>query len=464
MRAGPLVHIENSYASGQQKRPRGPRSIPIVGLTCNLAAVLRRPFFDLKTQAMLYYLRNYLHTLKDAPNISKGISDDFLPTWMSIAECPVLDLAVSSIALAVFSRTQQYPPAAIEASTKYHQLLRTAQVTISSLDQGNIDACLLAVFFMSRYENVVHHPSNLRSKTPFATALQSFSLDDGALAILKIWKDHLSHCQPATDVIKHTRRSMIKSALLRNLAIPEWMLEGTSFGEHGLELEYDRIVVQIANVRKRLSTLLKEKTGQQDAPYELNSTAEELNKDARDIDKALQDWTADFPSAWCYRRHTLSNWPKRDFYSPTVYSYLSPAYAAVWNQYYSTRMLVNSTRLRVLEFSRPNPDDFQRLECLSQMKTMADDLASSLPFCLQRFKVTESPKSSSHQDLITLNMNEDLKPYVADLTVWPLSIASSLGDVDVKQKMWFRLQLARFGRMIGDRVLEFEEADQWLQL
>ena len=170
-------------------------------------------------------------------------------------------------------------------------------------------------FFMSRYENVVHHPSHLYQTIPFTTGLRSSSHHDGALAILKFWRDHLSYCQPVTDVIKHTRRAMIESALLRNLAMPEWMLDGTLFGEHGFELEYDRIVVQITNIRKRLSTLLKEKTSQQRASYELVSTVEELNKEARDIDKALQDWTAHFPSAWCYQRHTLSNWPTRDFYS-----------------------------------------------------------------------------------------------------------------------------------------------------
>ena len=37
-------------------------------------------------------------TIKDAPNIAKGVSDDFLRTWMFRAECLILDLAVSSMA------------------------------------------------------------------------------------------------------------------------------------------------------------------------------------------------------------------------------------------------------------------------------------------------------------------------------------------------------------------------------
>jgi hypothetical protein len=248
------------------------------------------------------------------------------------------------------------------------------------------------------------------------------------------------------------------------------MLEGASFGEHGLELEYDCIVVQIASVRQRLITLLKKKTGLQHISRELTSTAGELHKEARHIDKALQDWTSHFPSTWCHQRHTLlspRSWPTRDFYFPIVYSYLSPAYTAVWNQYFATRMLINSTLLRILELNSPNLDDFaheQRLECLSRMKIMTNDLASSLPFCLQRFKVADSPNSSSHQDLITLNTNGNIKPYVASLTVWPLIIASSIREVDVEQKLWFSATLARLSRMIGVGVLECAENDQWLQL
>lgn len=134
------------------------------------------------------------------------------------------------------------------------------------------------------------------------------------------------------------------------------MSEGTSFGEHGLELKCDCIVVRLANARQRLSTLFKEKTVLQRPSYELTPIAEEFNKEAGNIDNELQNGTARFPSTWCYQRYTLSNprpWPTRDFYSPIVSSRSSSAYAALWNEYDATRMLINSTRLRMLELSHP---------------------------------------------------------------------------------------------------------------
>jgi hypothetical protein len=465
-----LIHFENRYASGETKRPRGPRSTSTAASSGIVSAVLQRPHFDLQTRALIHYLHRHLQTLTDMPSILKGLPD-FVPAWISRTKCPMVDLAISSMALAVYSRTQQHPPAATDASIKYQQLLRIVQVTIPTLDERNIDACLLAIFFMSRYEDVTHRPSSLNSKTPFATSFQSFSHHDGAMAILKIWKNRLSYRHPATDIIKQTRRGVIRSALLRNLALPEWMLKGSLFGEHGLELDYDRIIVRIANVRHQLSTLLRQEASRQTTSHEPISRAEELNKETRDIDNALEDWKAQIPSDWCYQRHILVDphpWPRRHFYSSIIYSYASPAYAAFWNHYFATRMLIDSTRLRVLKLSRPNSDNFtheQQLECFSHMKAMVDNLASSVPFCLQRFKVADtSPNSLFRQYSITLTTNEEIKPYMASLILWPLTLASSLKGVDAKQKLWFKAELAHLGRIVGTGVLECAGADQWLEL
>ena len=444
-----------------RKRPRGPRSAPAVDPVCNALSALR-PYVSVKTQAISYYLRSHLPTSKEFLDFSKGLVDDFLPTWMSVPEGSMLDLAFSSMALAVFSRTHQHPPAAIEAATTYDQLLQNTQMTIASLDHRDIDSYLLSIFFMGRYENIMHHPSELNKQTPYATSLRSFSHHDGASAILKTWKKDSSHGQPATNVIKHTRRGMIKSDLLRSLEVPEWMSDGKIFGEQGRELEYDQSIVRLANTRSRLSAVLKQKI--QHGSQDLTSKAEMLSEEAREVDKSLQEWTAHYPHDWSYRQHTLSTWPAAGFYSPAVYSYSSLSCAAVTVQYYAARMLAISTRLRALEISHPAQDDSERTQCLRHLASIADDLASSLPFCLQKFKVSSSRGSSAAQDPITLITDVEVRPYVADLVIWPLSIASSLRELNGRQRPWFRSQLAYLGRLIGDRVLESGDADKWLQL
>jgi len=464
---GSVVHIENSYASGKRKRPRGPRSTRKTELMSNPNFIFPSPIIDLRTQAITYYLNYHLQTFPDALNYSKSVSDEFLAVWKSRPECPILDLAISSMALAVFSNTQHHPPAALEASAKYQQLLRRTQKTILSLDEATVDTCLLSIFFMARYEQAAHESDFFD-----IVKIPSFAHHDGTLAILKIWKYHLSHKHPASNIIKHSRRGMIRSALLRKNSVPEWLHDGSAFGEQGLELEYDCISIRIANLRNQVSMLLKEAGSSQPASHEVIAAAEELSGDARAIDTALQDWMSHFPTEWAQREHTLPSsydLPSRDFYYPIVFSYSRPAYAAPWNHYYAMRLLINSTRLRVINVSHSSFDDFAcdlRSECLSHIQSMANGLASSLPFCLQKFRVTDPTGSSSDRDSIVLNANDDVKPFLkTNLTVWPLSIASGLGDMDFDQdlRFWFRDELSHLGRVIGDRVLERSDAIQWFE-
>ncbi|TVY82917.1 hypothetical protein LSUE1_G002269 [Lachnellula suecica] len=192
--------------------------------------------------------------------------------------------------------------------------------------------------------------------------------------------------------------------------------------------------------------------------------AEDLDCEARNIEEALDNWSAQFPDEWSSWEHTLScpyPLPSKDFYSSVVFNYSTPAYAAPWNTYYATKMLINSTRLKIFTFLHPDsglPACKQR--CISHIKNMANHLASSLPFCLQKFKIVDAPTSSSNEFLM-LNTYEEIKPYMAGLTVWPLGIASGLRDVDCEQRAWFRDTLTRLGKMTGDQVIESVDTDGW---
>ncbi|KAI9732934.1 MAG: hypothetical protein M1818_007367 [Claussenomyces sp. TS43310] len=447
------IHLENCYASGKIKRPRGPRS----------SLTILRPHFDLHARALAYYLEYHLQTLTDVPSVSEGLAECVSAWKVSGRTCPMVDLALSSMALAVYSRTQQHPTAAGEASSRYYRLLQVAQerlahVEIQALDERNVDACLLAIYLMGRYENVMHCPGHPNAMNSFMS-LQSWSHHDGAMAILKVWNDNLSH-DAATSIIKQSRRGLIRSSLLRNLPLPDWMLEGDHFGEHDRELDYDRILVRIVNLHYAFARL-----HQKNDPRIVRT--EELNIQAGDLDKELQDWAGQLPSTYSYQRHILTEsdpWPRKDFYSPTVYSYSGPGYAAVWIQYFAARMLINSTRLRILELTLPNPStDFvyeeQRLESITHLNSMTDRLASTIPFCLERFK--PDSRNAPISQTITLSTNEEVKPYLASLAVWPLVIASSLGGIDVRQQLWFRSELAGIGKIIGDGVLAGVETKQW---
>lgn len=461
MRNGPwcsVIHLENKYASGVAKRPRGPRSTRTTEPADSLV-ILQLPATDLKTRAMTYFWTHHLNNFPESQDLSKTVYNDFLPIWTSRKDCTLLNLSGSCIALAVFSKTQRHPPAALAASLKYQKLLQTTQKTLLYLSEENIELYLIASFFMGRYEGAIWCPNSTTSR------FRSFSHHMGALSILKLWKEQYSHLHPATDVIRHSRQGLIRSAVLRNADVPGWMVDGTVFGERGLDLEYHRIMIQITRIRHQVAELLRDNKSSRRSEDRLAPIVDELNREASDIDTALQQWSNHFPSSWRHGQRQLPDpypWPMRDFYSPTVWMYSSPAHAGVWCNFYSARILINSTRLKILELSqlRGNTDK-RRMQAISHIKSMADNLASSIPFCLERFKITDAPDSLSETPQIMFNVAEEVKPYVAQLVVWPLTIAASAGGVDAALQKWFRCELARIGRIVGYGIIECAETDQW---
>ncbi|KAE9362964.1 hypothetical protein N431DRAFT_550744 [Stipitochalara longipes BDJ] len=462
MRNGPwcsVIHLENTYASGVAKRPRGPRSTRTAEPAGTLT-ILQLPATDLKTRAVTYFRHHHLETISECHDVSKTVYNDFLPVWMSKQDCTLLNLSGSCISLAIFSQTQRHPPAALEASLKYQKLLQTTQKSLLTLSAENIELYLIAIFCMGRYEGAIYRPNSFNSP-----GFTRFSHHSGALSILKIWKEQYSHLHPATDVIRHSRQGLIRSALLGHIELPDWMVDGKIFGEQGLDLEYSRIVIRIIRVRQKLVCLLQNYDRSLETPNAFASLIDNLIAETDFIDTSLQEYSSLFPKKWRHSQHPLPDphpWPMRDFYTPTVRSYSSPAQASSWCSYYAIRILINSTKLKILELSEPCKDaEDQRLQALSCINIMADNLASSIPFILERCKITSGPRTESQKPSIALNIGEDIKPSLAMLLVWPLTLAASVSGVDARQQKWFRSELARVGRIVGYGIIECAETDQW---
>lgn len=368
----------------------------------------------------------------------------------------MVDLALSSAALAIYARANDHPPAAVEASVKYCRLLKVVRGRISQLSSSfnreDTDACLLTVSLMGRYEIATYRPER-GSPSPHNSYHQ-----DGAVALLTTWNNHLKDQTP-TFILKQTRTELIKSALLRNISLPDWMLSDSCFGGQNVEPDYDRLIARLVKLHHA------------SAPDQCEGLQfdrlEELITEARNLDGGLRDWALQVPATCSPKRHNISNLeddilPRKHIYSSTLLSFPKPGNAAAWSQYFAARMLVGSIRLRLLEqnqhvWNRCSYEQ-QQLECITQLQTMADNLAASIPFCFEMFKIDSNP--SSTQASLILNENAEVKPYLASLVVWPLMIASSLGKIDSKQKLWFRSELAMLGKLIGDGTIEYVELDK----
>lgn len=416
-------------------------------------------------------MHHHVQNNDDLLETSRAVSDSFVNISRREADqFQTLDLALSTVALAVFSRAKKNTEAAKRAALNYHQLVYTMQASIGSVKEENIDTCLVAIFSMSRYEDALFDINQISYGKSFTSNLRSFSHHDGSLAVLNVWIRLRGRSTPATNVIKHTRRGLIRSFILRNLALPAFLHDGKLFGENGLELEYDAILVRILNIRQRLSILRLSEKGQICTTVGFSSLAYWIDKEAQDIDLALQHWTAHFPNTWSYRKHTLpffKRWVKRYHCIELVYSYSTPAQAAVWCQYFAMRLLISSTRLRNLElldlYSDKSASEKRRLECTSSIEHLSKDLISSIPYCLQELDGIIDPKPDSSKMYIPTK-TENLEPHLANLVIWPLTIAAGIENLNLNYKAWFRSELARIGKLIGYGVLECAESDEWLSI
>jgi hypothetical protein len=137
-------------------------------------------------------LNYYLHELVELPTVSACISECVI-AWKGTKlekEDSMVDMAISSVALAIFSRTQEHHLATKEAIVRYGRLLWVARVQVtqaelSTYDEKDLEECLMTVVLMGWYESIMHRPLNFHSEKTYISP-HSWSHYDGAMAILKI--------------------------------------------------------------------------------------------------------------------------------------------------------------------------------------------------------------------------------------------------------------------------------------
>lgn len=461
-------HVENRYASGKAKRPRGPRpSLAILRGSSGSSS----PQIDLQTRALGYYLQCHIQTLPDVPSAAgEGTLSGSVAAWgRSGKTCEIVDLALSSLALAVFSRTHRHSQAAVEAASRYSRLLHMARGRIAQVgstdvsEERDFEAYLVAVSLMARYESSVYgSPTEFNSLDRCSTSPPSFSHYDGATAILKLWHDSLGPTRPTTPIVKNTRRGLIKLLMLRRLPLPAWMLDGAQFGEAEHDLERDRIIARIVNLNAAVSA---PSTHQPDHGHDTDDLQmiDDLETEARSLDQALETRAAHFPPEWSYQQQKTQPRAREPgapdpSYSPaTQYTFSQTSHAAIWSQHFAYRLLLSSIQLSLLAQRRPRPDPFlgsaqydAQVEHTIQSQRMADSLAASLPSCWDHQMPTTAAAAVS-------DARNRASPSQASLAIWPLSIACSItedGIVDGKQQRWFREQLAWLGKVTGAGILE----------
>lgn len=443
------IHSENVYASGIKKRPRGPRPAKSQHLAHKSSP--ERSILSVKDEAHQLYMVYHLASIDNASLVAK--QPDSLVAYAARSADPLVAYALSSVSLAIFSRLTKSFAATVEASTQYASLLKLLRPALLSLDQVDLEACLLAVLLMSFYEDAMYQ--QLPSSVPLLQELQNARHYDGILALLRQW----TITNPSTTgstVIKHARRAYLKSTLTQGKLLPEWLRDGERYGETGLDLEFDKLWIRMITARQSVTVHQSAQDGGQ---------LETVYDDLRKIDIGLQVWTAMFPSSW--RSHSINPehsqvTPNQNFFSGTIYVHENLSAAAAWVRFYATRMLLCSIRIDALHLRSVTTDPAlikaQVDEQLATIHAAAVSLACTLPYVLGRITV------SRDGDEYHISNNKEGYAVVFDSgLIMPMLIASGLRYVDISLRHWFKSQVVQMGQTMGYGLLEMATRHDWIQ-
>jgi hypothetical protein len=61
-----------------------------------------------------------------------------------------------------------------------------------------------------------------------------------------------------------------------------------------------------------------------------------------------------------------------------------------------------------------------------------------------------------------VNEKAQIKPFLANILVWPLYVLSGLKGVELEQQIWSKAELAGLGKILGDYNLESAGREDWL--
>lgn len=455
-----ILHNENIYASRQRKRPQGPRARAVAPFVAPpVHTFITR---DIHSEAVSFFFNRHL-----GPGTNGLLKRGFPNSTLSLrrGSSPILDDAVSSIALALFSRSKLYPHATTLAFDSYQKSLRTLQTALSAPESIDIDACLLAVCLLARYENVVY-TFGQDNTTPLTRTVKNRAHLLGAMALLKFWVYRPQSTAIPTETIRHTRYILRKAAIFGVIEFPEWLSDGAVFGEHGSMLKLDRILVRVIHVRNLLRHYETDLSRPRISCAKSILALNEIEKELKSLDIAL----ADFESVYSVSNlvgQTLADrrfqvGAKEHFFSHKIYSHQSHEIVAHCALFTGYRMLVIHLliyTLKLIEKLSPWQLPTALNEYQQMLEDLTEDLRSIVPFGLDKLTIMKDP--GQFGDHISIKPDEERRHYIVDLMSLPLLIASTSESIQKDSTDWFRSQLAETGRFLGYSAMELAKTTSW---
>jgi hypothetical protein len=498
---------ENEYAGGGRKRPRGPNvttatataptptppaaspvtqenliqasprkagsisgssddsfdfgTLPNEPLGFDLSPSIDIP---LDIQALSYYAHIHVDVPHGVPEAMDGHLKYALIDWFRCTPDSILSLAVSAVAHATFGRAQKSHTALAMGSRMYSNALIKTNMALRDTNEVMHDGVLLAAMLLSYYENsVTDKVSNLSSSDIEDIGARSFAHHDGAMALLKLRRQHGWSINTNIELDKLVRRQLMRTLVLRRMPLPPWLRDGSQYGETGYTLELDRYMVIVAKLRHQVGILSMEAT-----TYTGSVSEEKMAElriflaEAQALDSALARWSSSLPPDMKYSSiavHTDPGTESEDrSFNGTVHIYSTVGHAGLWNRYRALRIAVNALILQTLSSIQvPLELDLNSLKNAAKtiIHRLAEDLCESVPFTLGSI----GNKQVDGQNCFFVTkpstpLGGAIKASTAYFICWPLALVITIPDIPEGPRQYLRDRLLDVSNIVDDGVLE----------
>ncbi|GFP60452.1 hypothetical protein TASIC1_0018005700 [Trichoderma asperellum] len=312
---------------------------------------------------------------------------------------------------------------------------------------------MLAMMLMGSYENVMYFSRESTKSLPRDAVGSRFwkniCHEKGAASLLSVRRER--GFAASTELERAIRQKCLRIVILRGAALPTWLEDGCSWGEEGLELELDSLMVRVLILRNKSMSFLRDIDATEP---EVIDRVKSIAMESYTLDYDLALWALRLPQNWDFHVSWANSQPSSNVIDACAdipsHSYPSVGYASVWNRYRALRLITNSIQKRVLCALQSLFDDgFLNMDmqrCQDNINNLAVDL-----YCGAEFSVTHQNTPRGAEAATLLDMPH---PRVAALLAWPLTVAVSVDAVQPPEKTRLKGVLKAVARSLGHTQLE----------
>ncbi|KAM3074966.1 hypothetical protein ACMFMG_007570 [Clarireedia jacksonii] len=508
---GLIFLSENKYVGGERKRPRGPNLTtasspksssqilptateseitPSLLATRTIGTTHQRPqgsrqstlqlpvlTVSLEDQALTYYSQS--HGVVPRTNIDDSISD--LKSLMCSATAavlkqkpalplsddpqPILTLAILAISHASFGRARRIQSALAVGGAKYCTALTMINRALKDPLQAIRNEVLLATIILSHYENSVFRRPHMSESDINIMAAKTFAHHDGAMAVLHLRRqcNHYQSDKLGAGVDRVVRNHLIRSLTMRRMQVPLWLRDGAEYGETGLALKLDQLMVKTADLRHRAASLQYDLTviPNSERVSEMLKLHAALSI-AQRLDDAFVTWARDVPMEDYWKACRVEDdGVSRDenednILDRLVHIYPTVGHVGLWGRYRTLRLHVIDIIVKILSFARKAEPDLKPMEetARSKIEKLAADFCASIPYALKTIDVFPAAENSFVVGRSPPDQKQFVDATTATMLCWPLAMTTMVEGIPQRYMKYLKRMLLEVSELVDDGLLE----------